>query len=76
MTRRHRLNRGGDRHANSALHMIAISRMRVDDRTKTYVARKTADGHSKLETIRCLKRLIAREGYYLLRPTCGLQQAG
>ena len=67
-TQRHRLNRGGDRHANSALHMIAICRMRVDDHTKAYLARKTAEGHTKLETIRCLKRLIAREVYYLLRP--------
>ena len=67
-TQRHRLNRGGDRHANSALHMIAICRMRVDDRTRAYVTRKTTEGHSKLETIRCLKRLIAREVYYLLRP--------
>jgi transposase len=68
MTQRHRLNRGGDRHANSALHMIAICRMRIDEPTKSYVARKTAEGHSKLEIIRCLKRLIAREVYYLLRP--------
>ena len=42
--------------------------MRVDEHTKAYVAKKTAEGHSKLEIIRCLKRLIAREVYYLLRP--------
>jgi len=47
--------------------MIAICRMRVDAHTKAYVARKTTEGHSKLEIIRCLKRLIAREVYYLLR---------
>ncbi len=68
MTQRHRLNRGGDRQANRALHMIAISRMRTDDRTKTYVAKKTAEGHSKLEIIRCLKRFIAREIYFLMQP--------
>ena len=76
-TQRHRLNRGGDRHANSALHMIAICRMRVDDHTKAHVARKTTEGHTKLETIRCLKRLIAREVYHLLRqPAPDLTPAG
>ena len=43
---RHRLNRGGDRAANSALHIIAIGRLRTDPRTKTYVARRIAQGHS------------------------------
>lgn len=64
---RHRLNRGGDRAANSALHIIAIGRLRTDPRTKAYVARRIAEGHSKLEAIRCLKRYIAREVYSLLR---------
>lgn len=68
MTQRHRLNRGGDRQANSALHMAVVSRLRMDDKTKAYVARKTAEGHSKLEIIRCLKRYLAREVYYLLNP--------
>jgi len=67
-TQRHRLNRGGDRQANSALHLIVITRMRVDQRTKDYVARRTAQGHSKPEIIRCLKRYVAREIYYLLKP--------
>lgn len=67
-TRRHRLNRGGDRQANSALHIIAITRIRDDPRTQAYVERRTAEGHSMSEIIRCLKRLIAREVYYLLRP--------
>jgi transposase len=67
-TQRHRRNRGGDRQANRALHMAAISRMRTDQRTKAYVARKTAQGHSKLEIIRCIKRYLAREIYYLIRP--------
>ena len=75
MTQRHRLNRGGDRQANRALHMIAISRMRVDPRTKDYVTKKTAEGHSKLEIIRCMKRLIAREVYYLVRPAAALQHS-
>ena len=65
-TVRHRLNRGGDRAANSALHIIAIGRLRTDTRTKAYVARRIAEGHSKLEAIRCLKRYIAREVYTLI----------
>jgi transposase len=66
-TQRHRLNRGGDRQANSALHLIVVTRMRVDQRTKDYVARRIAEGHSKPEIIRCLKRYVAREIYYLLK---------
>ncbi|MDO6616441.1 IS110 family transposase, partial [Pacificibacter sp. 1_MG-2023] len=46
--------------ANSALHIIAIGRLRLDPKTKEYVACRTAQGHSKLEAIRCLKRYIAR----------------
>ncbi|MGI4768921.1 MAG: transposase, partial [Janthinobacterium lividum] len=65
-TVRHRLNRGGDRAANSALHIIAIGRLRTDDRTKTYVAKRVAEGHSKLEAIRCVKRYIAREVFNLI----------
>ena len=66
-TTRHRLNRGGDRAANSALHIIAIGRLRTDPRTRAYMARRTAEGHSKLEVIRCLKRYIAREVFALIR---------
>ena len=66
-TQRHRLNRGGDRLANSALHLAVIVRMRMDERTKAYVARRTAEGRSKLEIIRCLKRYLAREVFALLR---------
>jgi transposase len=65
-TTRHRLNRGGDRAANSALHIIAIGRLRTDPRTKAYVARRMAEGHSKLEAIRCLKRYIARQVFALI----------
>lgn len=64
---RHRLNRGGDRAANSALHIIAIGRLRTEARTKAYVARRMSEGHSKLEALRCVKRYIAREVYGLLR---------
>ena len=66
-TIRHRLNRGGDRHANSALHIIAIGRLRTDPKTRTYVARRVAEGHSKLEAIRALKRYIAREVFTLIK---------
>jgi len=65
-TVRHRLNRGGDRAANSALHIIAIGRLRLDPRTQDYVARRTAAGHSRLEAIRCLKRYIAREVFNII----------
>ncbi|SDL62764.1 Transposase [Modicisalibacter muralis] len=60
-TQRHRLNRGGDRAANSALHIIAIGRLRLDAITQDYVQRRLTEGHSKLEALRCLKRYIARE---------------
>ena len=63
---RHRLNRGGDRAANSALHIIAIGRLRTDPRTKAYVAKRVGEGHSKLEAIRCLKRYTAREVFSLI----------
>jgi transposase len=60
-TSRHRLNRGGDRAANNALHMIALCRMRYDCHTRDYVQRRTKQGLSKKEIIRCLKRYIVRE---------------
>ncbi len=60
-TDRHRLNRGGDRAANSALHTITLCRMRWDPRTRAYVTRRTAQGLSKKEIIRCLMRYIARD---------------
>jgi transposase len=63
---RHRLNRGGNREANRALYMIYLSRMRRDRRTQEYVARRTAEGKSKREIIRGLKRYIAREVYRVL----------
>jgi transposase len=60
-TRRHRLNRGGDRQANAALYRIVICRLRWDPRTRAYMQRRTKEGLSKAEIIRCLKRYIARE---------------
>ncbi|MGW5525290.1 IS110 family transposase [Gordonia sp. NPDC003950] len=65
-TNRHRLNRGGDRRANNAIHTIALVRMSADSRTKTYIAKKLAEGKTKLEAIRCLKRHIANEIYTLI----------
>ena len=63
---RHRLNRGGNRDANRPLYMIAVGRMSWDERTRTYVAKRTAEGKSKPEIIRCLKRFIACEVYRVL----------
>ena len=62
-TGRHRLNRGGHRHANAALYRAVIVRMRFHQPTRDYVARRTADGRTKREIIRCLKRFLAREIY-------------
>jgi transposase len=66
-TTRHRLSRGGNRDANRALYLLAIGRMGWDERTQTYVQRRTTEGLSKAEIIRCLKRYIAREVYQLIR---------
>jgi transposase len=66
---RHRLNRGGNRDANRALHMICVVRMGSDRRTREYVARRTTEGKNKWEIMRCLKRYIAREVYRVLVPT-------
>ncbi len=65
-TVRHRLNRGGDRALNRAIHTIALTRMRSCARTRAYVARRTAEGRSPREIRRCLKRYIARELYRTL----------
>ncbi|MFT4299271.1 MAG: IS110 family transposase [Aeromicrobium sp.] len=66
-THRHRLHRGGDRQANRAIHMIAVGRLRSDPKTRTYAQRRTQDGLSKQDTIRCLKRYICREIYQALK---------
>ena len=65
-THRHRLNRGGDRAANNAVHTIVLVRMRHDPRTRAYVERRTKQGLSKKEIMRCLKRFVAREVYRAL----------
>jgi transposase len=71
---RQRLNRRGNREANRALYMVCLSRMRRDLRTQRYVARRTAEGKSKPEIIRCLKRYVAREVYRVLI-SCGARSS-
>ncbi|HEX5539991.1 MAG TPA: IS110 family transposase [Micromonospora sp.] len=63
---RHRLNRGGDRQLNRALHNIAMTRMRACERTRDYVTRRRAEGKNDREIRRCLKRYIARDLYRTL----------
>ena len=65
-THRHRLNRGGDRRANNALYIVVLGRLRYDSRTRAYAARRTTEGLSKPEIIRCLKRYVAREIFTVL----------
>jgi transposase len=71
VTNRYRLNRYGDRQLNRALHTIVLSRIRYDQATRDYVARRTTEGKTTPEIKRCLKRYIARDLYRLLehRPT-------
>jgi hypothetical protein len=66
---RKRVNRGGNRHANEALWRIVLVRMVSDPATRHYVERRTKEGLSKREAIRCLKRYVARELYPLLAQT-------
>ncbi len=70
---RHRLNRGGNRQANAALYRAIIVRMRWHPATIAYVERRTTEGLSKREIIRCLKRYLAREVYGLLPPPSAAQ---
>ena len=63
---RHRLNRGGVRQANAALYRIVVVRLRFDQATKDYMERRTAEGKSRKDVIRCLKRYVAREVYAVL----------
>lgn len=68
-TTRHRLNRGGDRQANSAIHRIAIVRLSSDPRSRDYLARRISEGKTKKDALRALKRAIAREIFrHLTRP--------
>jgi len=62
-TVRHRINRGGDRRLNRALHMAAVTRIRMDPRTRSYVERRTTEGRTPREIRRCLKRYLARQIY-------------
>jgi transposase len=66
MTTRHRLNRRGDRHLNSALHIVTIQRQRHDPRTTAYFEKRRAEGKSDREIRRCLKRYISRELFKVL----------
>jgi transposase len=69
-TTRYRLNRGGDRRANAALHRVVVTRMRGHQPTLDYVRRRTGEGKTKPEIMRCLKRFVAREifGYLCATP--------
>ena len=71
-TIRHRLNRGGDRALNRAIHTIAVTRIRHCARTRAYIARRTAEGKTPREIRRCLKRYIARELYRQLTRSMSL----
>ena len=66
---RHRLDRGGNRQLNCALHRIAITQGRVHPAARTYLERKQAEGKSRREAIRCLKRQLARTVYSTLKPS-------
>lgn len=74
-TKRHRLNRGGDRALNNAMYTIAKTRMRYDPDTMAYVQRRTAEGKSKKEILRCLKRYITRQLYRTLTAATALNPA-
>ena len=62
-----RLHRGGDRRANSALHLTVIRRIRTDPATRAYITKKNAHNRSKKDAIRCLKRYLAREVFNALK---------
>ena len=68
-TDRHRLDRGGNRQINCALHRIAVTKARIDPQTAAYLARKQSEGKSRREALRCLKRHLARRVFKLLQPT-------
>jgi transposase len=65
---RHRLNRGGNREANCALHLIVCSRLAYDERSRAYLAKRISEGKTRREAIRCLKRYAARELFPLIAP--------
>ena len=69
VTTRYRLNRGGDRQANAALHRIVLTRMSSDEETRRYVARRRHEGLNTAEIMRCLKRYVARQTFRHLPET-------
>lgn len=75
-TVRHRINRGGDRRLNRALHMAVVTRMRMDPRTRAYVERRTTEGRTLREIRRCLKRYLARDIYRRLNTAAQNELAG
>jgi transposase len=75
-TNRHRLDRGGNRQLNCALHRLAVTKGRLDPDTAAYLARKQADGKSRREALRCLKRHLARRVWRLLQPPPAEQTPG
>ena len=66
-TNRHRLDRGGNRQINAAIHRVAVTRLRCHPETQDYIARKRAEGKTTKEAIRCLKRHLARRVWHLLQ---------
>ena len=70
--KRHRLNRGGNREANSALWRIVLVRLKSDPRSRAYLERRTSEGKNKREIMRCLKRYVAREAYLAIRQDVGV----
>lgn len=66
-THRHRFNRRGNRQLNAALHRIAVTQLRIYEPAKDYVAKKRAEGMSKTEAIRCLKRSLSRVVFNTMR---------
>jgi transposase len=67
LTNRHRLNRGGDRQLNRALHTIVLTRSRTDPATRAYITRRLAEGKTLRDAKRCLKRIIARQLFRALQ---------
>jgi transposase len=67
-TNRHRLDRGGNRQINTAIHRVAITRARCHPETKAYIERKRGEGKTNREALRCLKRHLARRIWHLLQP--------
>jgi transposase len=74
-TNRHRLDRGGNRQINTAIHRIAVTRARCHPESRDYIARKRAEGKSSTEAIRCLKRHLTRRTWHLLRAPAPAEQA-